>query len=303
MSRPFCVCVPARDEAAHIGVLIAALARQTVEKPVLVAICINNSSDGTASAAIAAADRAAGALQLKIIERDFEPDLAHVGSARRCAMEVGADLLEDDDGLLISTDADCRPPEGWIAANLSAAAADRVVGGRIELDETQETPPEIVSLKRRFDFYWQCVRTIEDTLDPQMWDPSPRHGDHTGASLAMTVSLYRRAGGVPLIPVGEDNALVTAAVNAGGVLVHPASVWTRASARIAGRAEGGMACDMRRWMDASHGGLAPMVPAFAHWRARAQWRREQRAISGGAPIAIAEQSLAPMPCDMMLPEF
>lgn len=303
MTRSFCVCVPARDEAAHIGVLIAALARQTVEKPVPVAICINNSHDGTAGAAIAAADRAAGAVQLKIIECDFKPNLAHAGSARRCAMELGADLLHDDDGLLISTDADCRPPAGWIAANLSAAAGDRVVGGRIELDETQETPPELVSLKRRFDFYWQCIRNIEDTLDPQTWDPPPRHGDHTGASLAVTVSLYRRAGGVPLIPVGEDTALVAAAMNAGGILVHPASVWTRASARTAGRAEGGMAGDMRRWMEASQSGLAPMVPAFSHWRERAQWRRQQRAILGSVPIAIAERSLAPMPCDMMLPEF
>jgi hypothetical protein len=302
MSRPFCVCVPARNEAAHIGILIAALAQQDVERPVPVALCVNNSTDDTVGAAISAADRAGGAVQLKILECEFAPDLAHAGSARRCAMEIGADLLGEDDALLVSTDADCRPPWGWIAANLDAAAADHIVGGRIELDEEPEISPRLLSLKRRFDFYWQCVRNIEDTLDPQSWDPSPRHGDHTGASLAMTVSLYRRAGGVPLLSTGEDRALVAAAENAGGILIHPASVWTRVSARTLGRAEGGMAGDMRRWTEALETGITPMVPAFTHWRERAQWRRRLRAASCGGSVAQAEQALAPMPCDMMLPD-
>lgn len=303
MNRAFCVCVPAREEADRIATLIAALAAQTVDRPVPIALCVNNSDDGTAIAAADAAARAEGRVELHVIERTFEQHLAHAGSARRAAMALGAGVVGEDDGLLISTDADCRPPPEWIAANLEYAGRDRILGGRIALDEQESVARAIATLRQRFDLYWQAVRAIEDIIDPLPWDPAPRHGDHTGASLAIEVALYHRAGGVPLLESGEDRALVDAAVQAGGILVHPPAIWTRASARTSGRAAAGMADDMQRWERAVVHNEPLRVPAFDHWRARAAWRRRHRLLSPNAPVSLAERLLDPMPCDMALPEL
>jgi GT2 family glycosyltransferase len=301
MIPPVCVCIPAHNEAEYIGRLIDALTQQTVQTFTVV-ICVNNSSDATHAKVVEAMLRSNAGFALHIIERVFEPELAHAGSARRAAMDMGADLLTPD-GLLISTDADCRPPADWIEANLAHFSRERIIGGRIELDEVEAyMAPAIFMLRRRFDAYWRAVREIEDAIDPVAWDMPPRHGDHTGASLALSVDLYRRSGGVPLLPTGEDRALVEAAIKAGGKLVHPNAVWTRTSARTAGRANGGMAAEMQLWIDCAASGDIPMVPAFSRWEERARWRHRTRATKGEAARLDAERALPLMPCDMPLPD-
>jgi glycosyltransferase involved in cell wall biosynthesis len=300
MSRPFCVCVPARNEASRIATLIDALAKQSVGGVIPLALCVNNSDDDTVGVAKSAATATAGRIDLAIVERRFDVPLAHAGSARRAAMDLGADLVGGVTGLLISTDADCRPPAEWIGAILAAGSGERIVGGRIALDEAEPVAAAIWAVRRRFDVYWRAVRAIEDVLDPRPWDPPPRHGDHTGASLALSRDLYGRSGGVPLLATGEDRALVDAAIGVGGQLVHPASVWTRVSARTAGRAIDGMATDMRRWAD-EDASRALAVPAYRHWRERAEWRSALRLRMTDGEIRRAEAALPPMPCDMELP--
>lgn len=302
MSANVCVCIPARNEADHIGILIDALGSQNLRAPLNVALCVNNSDDDTASIARNAAALTKGQVRLAICECRFESAVAHAGSARRAAIALGADMLGEDSGLLISTDADCRPPADWVAANLAFAGNNYIIGGRIELDEQEASvSPAIFALWQRFSAYWRQVRMIEDSIDPVPWDPVPRHGDHTGASLALSVGLYRRAGGVPLLPSGEDRALVDAAIGAGGRLIHPDVVWTRTSSRIVGRAKAGMACDLQRWIDTQARGETPYVPSFAQWETRARWRRGQREGGSGADLAVIERHLPPMPCDMPLP--
>ncbi|WP_339348521.1 glycosyltransferase [uncultured Sphingomonas sp.] len=301
MTRQVCVCIPARNEADHIATLLRALGQQSVAEPFVVALCINNSDDGTAEVARAAAGPAQGRYALEIMECQFAPNDAHAGTARRTAMDLGARLLAGDDALLISTDADCRPPEKWLAANLEHSAPDHIIGGRIDIDEEDPAAtPAMMEMRRRFDAYWHAVRAIEDHIDPLPWNPAPRHGDHTGASLALTVGLYRRAGGVPPLPVGEDGALVRAAIAAGGRLLHPPAIWTRASPRTVGRAQDGMAQALLHWTEALARGESPAVPDFRHWQERARWRREQRPHLGTL-LHEAEQRLPPLPCDIPLP--
>lgn len=303
MTRPVVVCVPARNEAKRLPVLLEALARQTLSSPVYIALCVNNSTDGTVEAAQAATAKVEGRLRLNLHICEFPPAHAHAGSARRAAMDLGADWFGDDNALLVSTDADCRPPADWLEANLANAGPMRIVGGRIELDELEaDTWPLLFDLRSRFDDYWSKVREIEDGVDPVPWDPPPRHGDHTGASLALTAGLYRAAGGVPLIPSGEDRALVAAALAVGGELIHPQSVWTRTSARPVGRADGGMSEEMRRWLATGSDGVDPKVPAFHHWQSRALWRRAMRPALGPGELMLAEAKLPPMPCEMSLPK-
>ncbi len=299
----FCVCVPARNEAVRLPILVEALAAQTFAGTISIALCINNSDDDSAVTMVALADRHPGRLDIHVEDCTLPPAIAHAGTARARAMDKGYSLVGGR-GVLISTDADCRPPAEWIAATLAAIAAGAdVVGGRIMLDEAEPISPAMLALRARFDRYWAAVRAIEDAIDPSPHDPPPRHGDHTGASLAIDAALYRTIGGVPAIASGEDRALVIAAVRAGARLAHPPSVWTRVSARTDGRAEGGMAVAMVDLAVTIDRGTEPHVPSFDAWRRRAEWRRAERARAGTAAMLAREERLPPMLADMPLPEF
>lgn len=298
-----CVCVPARNEADRLPVLLDALAAQDWPNPVPVVVGINNTTDDSLAGIEAARLRHAARLDLHVVQADFPPELAHAGSARRLAMDAGLALLQrSGDGALVSTDADTRPPRGWLRA--IARAFDKgadIVGGRIDIDPAEALPATVRQLRDAWDRYWSAVRAIEDAIDPQPWDPAPRHGDHTGASLAIRADVYRACGGVPLIPTGEDRALVIAALATGARLVHPADVHTHVSPRLEGRAEGGMAMVMQDLFGVAASGTVPMAPSLEHWRARASWRRALRTQPDGhVLIALQEPLLPPMPHDMAL---
>ena len=294
--------MPARNEADRLGALLDALAAQDTPGPVPVVIALNNTTDRSREVVAEAGRRHGLRLALTLDDHVFAPAAAHAGSARARAMALGLERLgPGSNGVLLSTDADTRPPTDWARANLEAIAAGAdLVGGCLVLDELEPLGPEATAMRALWDAYWVQVRAIEDAVDPSPHDPPPRHGDHTGASLAITASAYRAAGGVPLVPTGEDRALVAAAVAAGARLVHPPSVWTRVSPRLDGRAVGGMAQNMRRLASSTGGGPSPLVPALAHWRARAAWRRDQRGKLGPAGLVAAEAALPPMMHDTPL---
>lgn len=305
----FCVCLPACNEADHLPAMLAAVAAQTIIGPIPIAICLNNTSDASASIIADVAARYAGRLLIDLDIHDFAPALAHAGSARRRAMDRGADWLERGHArgapaVLISTDADTRPPPDWIAQTLRfiVAGAD-MVGGRLGFDENEDLPPSVRQLAATGDRYWTMVRAIEDEIDPRPWDKPPRHGDHTGASLAITLHYYRAAGGVPVVPSREDIGLVNQALAAGGRLVHPNAVWTRVSARRDGRASGGMAAAMVDLFHAAQTGGPLMLPSLEQWRERAKWRRALRSQPNGtALIAALEPTLPPMTHDTSVTE-
>ncbi|MET0239198.1 MAG: glycosyltransferase [Sphingobium sp.] len=301
---PLCVCVPARNEADRLPILLDALARQDWPSTIPVSIAINNTTDESIAVVEAAGNLHADRLAIHVTEAHFPPDLAHAGSARRLAMDEGIALLAGaQEAILVSTDADARPPADWLS-NIAAAFARGadLVGGSIEIDEEDGAlPPAVRGLRAAWDRYWAKVRTIEDEVDPLSWDPAPRHGDHTGASLAIGADVYRACGGVPVIPTGEDRALVRAALTIGARLAHPANVRIRVSSRTDGRAEGGMATAMQQLFSAAEQGRVPMAPAFDHWQARAAWRKAMRGWPDGhVQIARQESSLPPMPHDMPL---
>ncbi|SER56847.1 glycosyltransferase [Sphingobium sp. YR768] len=299
-----CVCVPARNEGERIATLLDAIAVQSWPGIICVSIAVNNTTDDSLERIGEARTRHAGRLDIRAVVAEFPAALAHAGSARRLAMTEGLRSLSSlEAGILVSTDADVRPPVDWLS-NIATAfgrGAD-LVGGRIVIDEENEPlPPSVTQLQRAWDEYWSKVREIEDRIDPVIWDPAPRHGDHTGASLAIRAALYLACGGVPLLATGEDRALVQAAVAMGGRLAHPADVYVRVSPRTDGRAEGGMAAGMRALFKAAESKNPPMAPAFDHWIERATWRKSMRQrADGGANIAHHEACLPPMPHDMQL---
>ena len=294
------VCVPARNETERLPRLLSTLALQYgfgPDRRLRVLVVVNNSHDGTA-ARVREALPSWPALSVRLVEDVYDDPDAHVGTARRRALDLGADWLEDDcEGVLLSTDADARLAPGWIRANLAALNGAEMVGGRLVIDRESETPPELLALHAAVEAYWAAVREIEDRLDPPPYDPAPRHGDHTGASLALRAALYREVGGLPPLRRGEDNALVRLVREAGGRVRHCPGVSVLVSDRRDGRAEGGMAAEMARRADAATRPGEYQLPAPWHWdaliRRRAALRAAWLAGPGEAVRTLAGLGLAP----------
>lgn len=299
-TRSVCICVPARDEAERLPRLLAALAAQDWPKPLPVVFALNNTSDGSRTVVERFARENPGALTLHLDEQVFQPEAAHAGSARRRAMDLGLDIVgQDERAVLLTTDADARPPQDWVRRNIEAIERGvDLVGGALMLDEDEPVSPLVRSRWAALSAYWRAVRAIEDEIDPLAWDPPPRHGDHTGGSLATTVAAYRATGGVPAIPLGEDAAYVAAARAKGFRLAHPADVWTRVSPRVAARAAGGMAAKLEALASGDPAAMA--APSLDLWRQRAIWRRSIRLLGGDAAVAAQEAALPPMPCDILV---
>lgn len=284
------VCIPARNEAERLPRLLRSLAAQegiSAEAPLRVVVLANNCDDGTPGIV---RDLAAAlpTLAVRTIEAAIPAPEAHVGTARRMALEAGADWLAADghaDGVLLTTDADAWLPPNWLAANLAALRGADVVGGRLVIDAEGTVPPALADLHARIERYWSGVRVLEDLIDPPPHDPAPRHGDHTAASLALRADLYRAVGGLPALPCGEDNALVARLTRRGARLRHCPAVEVHVSARREGRVSGGMATEMARREDAVASGSSYQLPEATHWLAlierraalRRAWRRGEAA--------------------------
>ena len=301
MTPPGCVvCVPARDEAGTLPALIAALgAQEGLHRPLRAVILANNCTDGTAAAARDLARRAPS-LALRVVEVTLPPDRALVGVARDLALRAGAAWLREEGeatgAVLVTTDADAVPPPRWIAATLAAMEGAEAVGGEIRLAEPPGAPlpPWLREARARVARYWSAVRDLAHRLDPLPHDPPPRHGDHTGASLAVTLAAFEAAGGVPHLRTGEDNALVAAIERQGGRLRHPPEVWTAVSVREDGRAPGGMAEEMRKWRRLAESGEPHLLPDAAFWAGSFARRRALRdAFRAGTPARAAAETGAP----------
>ncbi|MBO0906471.1 glycosyltransferase [Jiella sonneratiae] len=282
------VAVPVRNEAERIAELIAALGRQSWlaggDDVLPVVMVFNNCSDDSAviAAAAAALDPR---LALHPVTVNFPPAVAHVGSARRLALEVARRLLpESVDGVLLTTDADARPRAGWIEANLAAIAAGAdVVGGRIVGDATEEAAlgSRFVERARAHALYAELCDRITATIDPLDHDPLPRHHDHTGASLAVRATAHDRVGGLPPLAFREDLAFVSRLRAAGARLRHDPAVEVEVSARTVGRAAGGMADCLRHWVDLANAEAPHLVEAPARVVARARLRSYLRSAGFG----------------------
>lgn len=206
----------------------------------------NNCEDETEARAraIVAGDRR------RILVRSLElpPARANAGWARRAALDAAAATLRGPADVLLSTDADTLPARDWIVRTLDHLDAGwDAVAGLARLD-----PREVRTLPREHRLRFAQIRRYQATLDrlKAATDPSepwPRHFYEGGASIALTLATYRRIGGAPTPPVGEDRALFEAVRRAGGRVRHPLDVRVTTSARLVGRAPGGAADTLARW--------------------------------------------------------
>ena len=265
------VVIPARNEEAALPALIASLAAQRDlagayldPSSIEVLLLLNNCTDATASVA-RALQRVHAPLRLHVADIAFSLDEAHVGRARQVLFDAAFARfhgLKRMNGLTCTTDADSRPAPDWIVRTEMEVASGVVgVGGRITLD-----PDEAAALPygvRKFLLldigYRRALEELRSLYAPEPHDPFPRHHQHFGGSLAVTAAAYAQAGGMPLRRSNEDVALYHAIVNAGGRFRHSPTVRVQTSARLIGRAHGGLADALGWWQRQAHSATPVMV--------------------------------------------
>lgn len=287
------VAVPARNEEALLPRLVAALSRQTVipflRDPLRVVLVLNNIDDGSREMACVAARQAAN-LQVTIVNVAFPPERAHVGSARRLALDIAA--WQSPCGVLMTTDADAVPDDDWVEQNLRAIEAGaHLVGGRIigDPDEERRLGRGFLRRARTHARYQALCDELASMLDPIGHDPWPRHHDHIGASIAVRADVYRALGGMEPLPFREDLAFVSKARAAGFRLRHAPAVAVTVSARTNGRARGGMADCLRNWIREETEGVALLVECPASVEDRLRLRRKIRDLDGMEPRAVCRE--------------
>ena len=290
------IAVPARNEEKRLPRLLGALATQEgiSGRTLPVVVVLNNCTDGS-WAAVAAAASAYPQLSVEVLDVNFAAAEAHVGSARRLAMDTAYSLCPDPAaGVLLTTDADAVPEPDWVATNLRhiAEGAD-LVGGLIIGDPLEEAQlgPGFRRRAQAHAAYSRLADQLASLLDPIPHDPWPRHHDHTGASLALRADVYAAVGGLPVLPRREDVALVSKVREAGYRLRHPLDVRVNVSARLVGRATGGMADCLKEWMREEAAGNPVLVEDPAAIAERLERRRMLRAL-GSASTAEREATAA-----------
>jgi len=288
------VAIPARDEADELEGCLLALAAQRHAAIQGVVICLSNCIDDSA----AVVRRVAGALPFRVdtIDVVLPPEQACAGRARRLAMDR-AGVLAGPDGILLTTDADARVPRDWVAANVCAIenGADAVAGwSEIEPLGARRIPQHLHTIDAREGNYARLLDEIRSLLDADPADPWPRHDEHCGASIAVTVAAYRRAGGMPPVPLAEDRAFFDALRLVDARIRHAPEVSVVVSARLQGRAPGGMADTMRRRIGQTDPILdARLEPALdAARRARIRGKLRQMWQAGTGEVAVLQRIAA-----------
>lgn len=244
------MAIPARNEARRLPACLAALdaAAARTGVPVTVVVVANGCTDATVDVLGGTRLRHARLLWRAVTPL---PGSAHAGWARRVAFDAAADELAAPGDLLLGTDADTVVAPDWIARTLRhvAAGADAVAGRAFT--PRAERAAHGVDGKRRLDLlgrYYTALDRLRAAAAPDPHDPWPRHHYEGGASMALTLGWYRRIGGSPVIPLGEDRALFAAVREGGGRVRHPVDVRVFTSCRLHGRAPGGMADTVARWL-------------------------------------------------------
>jgi hypothetical protein len=289
--RSIIVAIPARGEAEDIVPCLYALAAQTGARADATLVCLNNCADGSARLI----RQIAGSLPfaVEVLEVTLPGESACVGAARRIAMDRAA-AIAGEDGILLTTDAGGRAAPEWLVANVAAIyRGAEAVAGRAVIDpaDARLIPAHLHAIDTRACAYAALLDEIAALLDPDPTDPWPRHDEHSGASIAVTVPAYRRAGGMPMLSFGEDRAFFDALRRVDTPIRHAPGARVVVSARIIGRAPDGTAETIRRRIEKIDDMLGERLESVAASVCRVKLRAALRAAwqSRTVPPALAER--------------
>lgn len=244
------IAIPVHNEQEHLHATLMALDRAAAHYAgrTTVVLMLNGCVDD--SRGVAQKSRLQHLdLDCRIIS--LRPGHRHAGWARRLALDAAADLLVRPDDVLSSTDADTLVDPNWIVRTVAyfAAGYDAIAGRALTpaRERAALSPFARHRLNQIGRYYIALDRLRAVTADGH--DAWPRHYYEGGASIALSLAFYRLIGGAPTPPVAEDKALFDALRAAGARIRHPLDVRVFTSCRTAGRAPGGMADALARWID------------------------------------------------------
>jgi cellulose synthase/poly-beta-1,6-N-acetylglucosamine synthase-like glycosyltransferase len=268
VTRRISIAIPASNEVATIVPCVAALALQPQTLPVgtqySVHVLANNCRDGTAEIV---RDHFGACDWLRIHEVTSTAGDAHAGWARRMALDYAAEDLVAPEDLIFTSDADTVVAPDWGGKTLRyfEESFDAVAGiARIRGSEWNQLTPGQRRRFRQLTKYKALLSYLRrDRAQPG--DPWPNHDYEGGASIALTFDMYRKIGGCPALPCGEDRALFEAVRAAGGRVRHALDVRVFTSGRRRGRAKGGAADTIGLWC--RHGADDPI---YETWRLNAE---------------------------------
>jgi GT2 family glycosyltransferase len=272
------VAVPVKDEAESLPACLQALAGQDAAEPPTVLVLVNNSSDSS----VAIARRFAATAPCRVVVEDVvlgKAD-ASAGGARRLAMGKAA-VLAGHGGVILTTDADSRVPPDWLRRNLRGIRAGvDAVAGRAIIDPVDEAliPAALIEADARECLYAALLDEIAARIDPDPADPWPRHDEHSGASIAVSVAAFHRAGGIPDLAMGEDRAFFRNLRRIDARVRHDPDIRVIVSGRTEGRAQGGMADTIRRRLVCPDMFLDDRLEGVQEAVLRARLRRQARVL-------------------------
>ncbi|WP_197064916.1 glycosyltransferase family 2 protein [Leptolyngbya sp. KIOST-1] len=282
------VIVPVRNEAEILLKSLLALVDQTdFENTPLVSGCYevivlaNNCTDASAAIARRVA-RQHPQVPIHVVERSLPQADACIGRVRQLLMDEAywrLQRLSCSRGIIASTDGDSQVDRRWVAAILQEIeqGAD-AVGGRTVIHQAERSALDKATRASylRFVGYRYLIKRLEDYLDPDPFDRSPRHYQFFGANFAVTQQMYAQAGGLPPVQTGEDVAFYQSLIAAGARVRHSYLMRVTTSARPQGRAALGLADRLSQFQALGQRRQAFFVASAAEIEAQLLARRQLR---------------------------
>ncbi len=260
--------IPAKDEEESISDCIRALENQYnargkripwVEYEALV--LVNNTTDETVRRAMEMR-RHSG---IHIASVQLPAPYAHIGWARRLAMEWGSERLErgrQTRGVIVSTDADTRIAHDFIYELRRSFADPQVeaVGANLQVENT-DTGNLFTSLRNYFVLEKQLRLAIQEEATFDLMHPHL-----SGAGFAVRLGTYKAVGGLTPFPYNEDKQFYYKLLQRDALVKMNERLLVHTSGRMTGRTEWGMAAQFQQWQNLSEAGESVLVSS-----ARSQW--------------------------------
>ena len=285
-SLPIVVAIPVKNEEAQIGACLDSLRTQTRPFDRLV-LLLNDCTDAT----LEICSRFRAQMQgVEIHEATLPGHLASAGEARRLALHFAA--LPEPNSIILTTDADAVPERFWIEKNIrEMSAGAEVVCGMAEInpEDAEIIPRALHDDDEKETFLLSVLDEITALLNPDPFDPWPRHQQQSGASIAVRRDVLHLAGGPPHVATCEDRALIERLRLVDARIRHAPNIMVEVSGRLQGRALGGMAETIKRRMiqqdPYTDDKLEPAIDAFRRAMAQVRLRDARQGIGDGVALA------------------
>lgn len=259
--------VPAKDEEDTIAACLEAFQQQIdvsgrfAMASFEVLLLINNTTDGTINRALAAR-RHPG---VHVVSVDLPPHYAHIGWARRLAMEWGSQRLVQNghpDGIIVSTDADSQLASDFVRELMQTFALPNVhAAGAMLLVKDEIRGSVFDNLRKYFSLEKQLRQRAQQEVAFDLV-----HSHFSGAGFAVRQRMYAAVGGLSPWPYNEDKYFYQKLLQRDACIKMNDRLIIYTSSRTAGRTEWGMAAQLMKWKKAEEDGEYVFVSS-----AHSQW--------------------------------